>query len=223
VNTLEEMQPGGAIESIDLAGEAGRLEALLNHGAEGAKWSALVCHPHPLYGGAMHNKVVYQTMKVLNGFGLPVLRFNYRGVGRSEGEHDRGRGELADTRVALDYLAQRFSRPVIFAGNSFGAAVGTRAAAAHPAVKAMIALGLPLAAEGRDFSFEALVESTKPKLLVSGDDDEFASVEGLLEMMRRLKEPKRLALIEGCNHFFTGHLEDVRAAVTEWVGEIVKA
>ena len=121
----------GKIESLTLAGEAGALEALLNIdptpvGAD-PKYAALVCHPHPLFGGTMHNKVVYHAMKTLHGFGFPVLRFNFRGVGSSAGEHDEGRGEVADVRVALDYLAERFALPILFAGYSFGAAVGLRA------------------------------------------------------------------------------------------------
>src|SRR6266540_673509 len=114
----------GTIESLTLPGEAGALEALLNlaspSGAD-AKYAALVCHPHPLFGGTMHNKVVYHAMKTLHGFGFPVLRFNFRGVGSSAGEHDEGRGEVADVQVALDFLAERFALPILFAGYSFGA------------------------------------------------------------------------------------------------------
>ena len=107
-------------------------------------YACLVCHPHPLFGGTMHNKVVFHAMKALNAFGFPVLRFNFRGVGASAGEHDNGRGEIADVQVALDYLAERFAVPIIFAGFSFGAAIGLRAAVPHPRVEALIALGTPV-------------------------------------------------------------------------------
>jgi len=116
------------IRSLDgLHGHAGRLEALLNTGSANAPYSALVCHPHPSGGGTMHNKVVYHAMKAFAAFGLPVLRFNFRGVGLSEGEHDHGHGELEDVRAALNWLDEKFHRPILFAGFSFGAQVGLRA------------------------------------------------------------------------------------------------
>ena len=112
------------IKSFFLKGPAGRLEALLNQGAPDAKHAALVCHPHPLYGGTMHNKVVYHAMKALSGFGFPVLRFNFRGAGLSDGEHDKGNGEQDDVRAALHWLEHELGLPVIFCGFSFGAATG---------------------------------------------------------------------------------------------------
>ena len=117
-----------AIRSLSLDGPAGRLEALLNLGASDAGYSALVCHPHPLFGGTMHNKVVFHAMKALNGLGLPVLRFNFRGVGTSAGEHDRGHGEQQDVRVALDYLASvrqahRLRRLFFWSGGGYPSSV----------------------------------------------------------------------------------------------------
>jgi len=100
----------GEIRSISIAGPAGNLEALLNAGKENASYAALVCHPHPLYGGTMHNKVVFHAMKVLNAFGFPVLRFNFRGAGLSESEHDQGQGEQEDVRAALEWLEREFKR-----------------------------------------------------------------------------------------------------------------
>src|SRR6266478_5988199 len=105
-----------AIRSIFLDGPAGRLEALLNAGAPEAAYAALVCHPHPLFGGTLHNKVVFHAMKALNSFGFPVLRFNFRGTGLSEGEHANGVGEVEDVRAAIDWLAHEFTLIVIFAG-----------------------------------------------------------------------------------------------------------
>src|SRR5574337_279889 len=98
------------IRSLFLNGPAGRLEALVNAGSSGATHAALVCHPHPLYGGTLHNKVVFRAMKTFNGFGFPVLRFNFRGAGLSAGEHDQGRGEVEDVRAALDWLDREFRR-----------------------------------------------------------------------------------------------------------------
>ncbi|MGB7547654.1 MAG: hypothetical protein WBM14_07890, partial [Terracidiphilus sp.] len=118
--------PGTAmIRSVALSGPAGRLEALLNEGAPDARFAALLCHPHPKGGGTMHNKVVYHAMKALNaaewGLGWPVLRFNFRGTGLSEGAHD-GRAEAGDVLAALDWLENEYRRPLVVAGFSFGAA-----------------------------------------------------------------------------------------------------
>src|SRR5207237_5905547 len=106
----------------------GRLAALRNSGSPAATHAAVVCHPHPKFGGTMHNKVVFHAMKALNGLGWPVLRFNFRGTGLSEGEHASGLGEVADVRAALAWLKQEFHLPLVFCGFSFGAAVGMRAA-----------------------------------------------------------------------------------------------
>src|SRR5437667_12661976 len=142
----QRMNPApNAIRSLFLDGPAGRLEALLNEGASNAAYAALVCHPHPVYGGTLHNKVVFHAMKALNHFGFPVLRFNFRGAGLSEGEHDHGHGELDDVRAALDWLDGEFHLPILFAGFSFGAVVGFRAGCADDRVRAAIALGLPVA------------------------------------------------------------------------------
>src|ERR1700742_1020759 len=131
----------------DLHGPAGRLEALLNTAAPSPRYSVLVCHPHPLGGGTMHNKVVYHAMKAFQALGLPVLRFNFRGTGLSEGAHDDGRDEKSDGRAALDWLDKEFGRPILFAGFSFGANVGLRACCGDERVKGLVALGLPVHAE----------------------------------------------------------------------------
>jgi alpha/beta superfamily hydrolase len=211
----------GSIESFFLEGEAGKLEAVLNIGQHNAQYACVVCHPHPLFGSTMHNKVVFHAMKALNAFGFPVLRFNFRGVGTSAGKHEDGRGEIADVRVALDYLAEQFSVPIIFAGFSFGAAIGLRAAVPHPRVAALTALGIPVNADGRKYSYALLQESKKPKLLLSGGHDEFATPAQLEQIFTRAAEPKRLVTIPGADHFFAGHLEEMRTALSDWVREIV--
>src|SRR4030081_1432578 len=110
--------------NLFLDGRAGRLEAILWRPPAPAPLAALVCHPHPLFGGTMHNKVVYHAMKTLSGFGFPVLRFNFRGAWMSEGAHDRRRGEQEDVKAALNWLDAAFHLPLIFCGFSFGAATG---------------------------------------------------------------------------------------------------
>jgi hypothetical protein len=211
------------IRSLFLEGPAGRLEALLNAGAEDATHAALVCHPHPLFGGTLHNKVVFHTMKALNSFGFPVLRFNFRGTGLSQGEHDRGGGEVEDVRTALDWLHSEFRRPLIFAGFSFGAAVGLRAACADPRVRAAIGLGVPVvpvaadAEEPRVYTYEFLQECTKPKLFVSGARDQFGPRATVEALVASLPEPKKLVLIEGGDHFFAGRLRELRETVEGWI------
>jgi alpha/beta superfamily hydrolase len=108
-----------SIRSFSIDGPAGRLEALLNGGSPDATHAALVCHPHPLFGGTLHNKVVFHAMKALNGFGFPVLRFNFRGTGLSAGEHAHGVGEVEDVRAALNWLDSEFTLPIIFATSAF--------------------------------------------------------------------------------------------------------
>ena len=153
-----------AIRSFFLNGPAGQLEALLNAGSPAATHAALVCHPHPVYGGTLHNKVVFHAMKALNNLGLPVLRFNFRGAGLSHGEHDQGAGEIDDVRTALDWLDREFHQPIVFAGFSFGAAIGLRAAAPDPRVPALISLGTPISpVDNRSYDYEFLIGTTKPQ------------------------------------------------------------
>jgi alpha/beta superfamily hydrolase len=213
------------IRSLFLDGPAGRLEALLNAGASQATHAALVCHPHPLFGGTLHNKVVFHTMKALHSFGLPVLRFNFRGTGLSQGEHDHGIGEGDDVRTAMKWLDREFHLPLIFAGFSFGAAVGLRAACADDRVQAVIGLGVPVAPvaadseEPRVYDLEFLHECTKPKLLVSGSRDQFGPRAKLEALASAIPEPKKLVIIEGGDHFFEGRLHELRAAIESWTRE----
>ncbi|PYX82542.1 MAG: alpha/beta hydrolase [Acidobacteria bacterium] len=208
------------IKSFFLEGRAGRLEALLNLGADNPTYAALVCHPHPLFGGTLHNKVVFHTMKALNSFGFPVLRFNFRGAGLSQGEHDRGRGEGEDVRRALDWLETEFRQPIILAGFSFGAAVGLRSACPDPRVEALIALGTPVSPiDERSYDYLFLQSCSKPKLFVSGARDQFGPRTQLENLVANVPEPKKLVFVEGADHFFEGRLREVRATIESWVRE----
>jgi alpha/beta superfamily hydrolase len=210
-----------SIRSLSLAGPAGRLEALLNAGSTSATHAAVVCHPHPLYGGTLHNKVVFHAMKALNGFGFPVLRFNFRGTGLSEGEHANGVEEVEDVRTALDWLEREYTLPIIFAGFSFGAAVGLQASYADPRVPVLIGLGLPVVAiESRNYNFEFLRTCTKPKLFVSGSRDQYAPPGQLEALVNTFADPKKLVRIEAGDHFFEGRLREMREALESWVREI---
>jgi uncharacterized protein len=217
----------GSIRSLSITGPAGRLEALLNAGTDSATHAALVCHPHPLFGGTLHNKVVFHTMKALNSFGFPVLRFNFRGTGLSEGEHDHGKGEVDDVRAALDWMDAEYHLPLLFAGFSFGAAVGLRAACSDSRVRAVIGAGVPVVPvraeteEPRVYAYEFLQGCGKPKLFVSGARDQFGPRAKLEELVASVPEPKKLEIIEGGDHFFEGRLRELREAVESWVREAV--
>ncbi len=209
----------------DLRGPAGRLEALLNTGVADAPYAALIAHPHPPSGGTMHNKVVYHAMKAFSHFGLPVLRFNFRGTGLSEGAYDEGRGEVDDVRAAVDYLAALYTKPVLFAGFSFGSNVGLRATCGDSRVAGLIGLGLPVRAAGRNYAYTFLAGCTQPKLFVSGDHDEFCPQDVLDQVLLSSPEPKERVIIAGADHFFQGipaspqpKLAAMQSSLRAWLG-----
>jgi alpha/beta superfamily hydrolase len=206
-----------SIRSFDLPGPAGALEALLNRGMDDSPYCALVCHPHPMGGGTMHNKVVYRAMKALRSLGFPVLRFNFRGTGRSQGMHDNGHGEQDDVRAALDWLEHEFHVPILFTGFSFGANVGLRACCGDPRVPGLIALGLPVVAEGRHYSYKYFPGCTQPKLFISGDHDLFGPVADVEAVVATAPEPKQMVWIRDADHFFVGKLDQMQATIIDWV------
>lgn len=204
-----------------LEGPAGRLEAILWTPLAAARHrpplAAVVCHPHPLFGGTMHNKVIYQTAKSLDALSLPVLRFNFRGAGLSAGEHDRGNGEQDDVRSALDFLKQKFPGvPVLLAGFSFGAWVGLRVGCGDARVSHLIGLGLPV--NNTDFSF--LRQCQKPKLFVHGSNDEHGAIAKVKALVASLPGENHLVVVEGVDHFFAGRLKELDAAITNWLREV---
>ncbi len=166
-------------------------------------------------------------MKALNSFGFPVLRFNFRGTGLSQGEHDNGNGEVDDVRTALDWLNSEFHLPLVFAGFSFGAAFGLRAASVDSRVKTLIAVGTPVTTVAadtempRNYTYEFLQDCTKPKLFVSGARDPFGPKARLEELLASMPEPKKLVLIEGADHFFEGRMRELRETIETWVTEII--
>ena len=209
--------PVFSLRTIDnLRGPAGRLEALLNTGVPDARYAVLVCHPHPLGGGTMHNKVVYHAMKAFGSFGLPVLRFNFRGTGLSEGQHDHGRGEQDDVRAALDWLDNEFHLPILFAGFSFGSYVGLSVCCGDPRVKGLVALGLPVHAEGRDYRYDFLSACGTSKLFISGTRDRYGPQSQIEAAMAMAASPKEMVWVEGADHFFVGKLDQVQRAIRNW-------
>ncbi len=168
-------------EILFIKASHGKLEAILKEPKGEPKGVALVCHPHPLGGGTMHNKVVYRAAQGLLDAGLITLRFNFRGVGASTGEHDDGVGEIQDVKDALDYLTENYPNlPITFAGFSFGSRVGTETTMDDDRVVRLISIGTPV--DKYDFSF--LKNVRKPILFVHGDKDEFGSVENFNELSR---------------------------------------
>jgi alpha/beta superfamily hydrolase len=204
--------------SIFLEGGAGRLEATLWTRPEADPFlAAIVCHPHPLFGGTMHNKVAYQAAKTLHRRGVPVLRFNFRGAGLSEGVHDRGKGEREDVRTGLDYLAEQFpGRPILLAGFSFGSWVGLQVGCEDSRVTDLIGLGIPVDSSNMNY----LNACRKPKLFVQGANDPFGSRRNVQTLFFALPEPKELVFVENADHFFTGHLGEMAAAVDAWLNKV---
>jgi uncharacterized protein len=198
------------IESHFLAGPAGRLEALVEEPEDGAPHSAvLVCHPHPLYGGTMHNKVVYRIARGLRRAGLVVLRFNFRGVGRSQGEYAHIAGEIEDARAALGWLRQRYQGlPFALAGFSFGAQVITRLGCALEGARFLMAVGHPTE-RGHDY----LEDCPVPKIFVQSTHDEFGPGPELETLYAKLAQPKQLIWVEAADHFFAGGLDELEQAV----------
>jgi alpha/beta superfamily hydrolase len=202
------------IESLFLAGPAGRLEALLEEPDQSAIGIALVCHPHPQHGGTMHNKVVYRVAKGLRRSGHVVMRFNYRGVNLSEGEYAHGEGELADARIALDVLLSRYpALPLTLAGFSFGSRIALRMGCAPDrlAARRVIAVGFPTVYKDRSF----LEGCTVPRIFIQSTRDQYGPVEELRPLVEALPEPKQMIWIDAQDHFFAGALEQLEESVIQ--------
>ncbi|HEY6265006.1 MAG TPA: alpha/beta family hydrolase [Candidatus Acidoferrum sp.] len=199
-----------------LEGPAGRLEAILWTPAADVppQLAAVVCHPHPLFGGTMHNKVVYQAAKSLDALGIPLLRFNFRGAGLSAGAHDRGQGEQGDVRAALDFIHDEFPGvPLLLAGFSFGSVVGLRVGCEDPRVSYLIGLGIPV--NSSDFSF--LNQCDKPKLFVHGSNDKFGAEETVKTLVASRPGDNRLVVVDEADHFFAGKLDQLDRAISTWL------
>jgi len=197
----------------------GQLEAILKEPRDGqARGVALVLHPHPLGGGTMHNKVVFRAASALNDAGLTTLRINFRGVGQSTGQHDEGRGELEDVRDGLTYLETNYpNSPITLCGFSFGARVGLEVGISDPRVVNLISIGTPV----DKYDFDFLLTCRKSILFVHGDHDEFGDLTRLKHLVEQLegKTDVTLKIIKGADHFFVGHLDELKQAITEWMAE----
>ena len=208
----------------DLTGPAGNLEATLDEPAHsGPPHAAVVfAHPHPQFGGTMHTKAVFQGAKGLTRIDCAVLRFNFRGVGRSAGTFDQGEGEKEDFRAALDYMAQRYAGARLWAaGFSFGAWVALEVGAEDDRVEALIGIAPPVATSvsGMDYQFPNTLASTKPKFFVQGEADEVCPLEAMWAFYGRLEEPKELVVIDAADHLFDGKVGEVADAIEDLLGD----
>jgi alpha/beta superfamily hydrolase len=193
--------------------ESVQLEAQLREPRSALRGAVVVCHPHPLYGGTMDNRVVYRAAKAALDAGFASLRFNFRGVGQSTGQYDQGIGEKEDAGAAIRWLAERYTTlPLALIGYSFGAWVGLQVGCLDPRVKAMIGLAPPLDL----YDFEFLIGNSKPTLYIVGDRDEFCSQEKLDRLRSRLPDSSFLHRIEGVEHFFTGRMEVMQTLITDF-------
>lgn len=207
------MYPKG---NLFIPAAVGELEAILKEPAGPARGVALVCHPHPLGGGTMHNKVVFRAAAGLVDAGLITLRFNFRGVGASSGTHD-GAAEKQDVLDALDYLSRNYpEHDITLAGFSFGTRIGSEVGVTDDRVVRLISIGTPVD-KYKDFGYlEAL---RKPILFIHGDRDEFGSVESLRKLVDKVSAntETELVIFENCGHFFDEHLNELRETIKNWV------
>lgn len=206
------MYPQG---NLFIPAEVGKLEAILKEPKGAAKGVALVCHPHPMGGGTMHNKVVYRAAAGLIDAGLITLRFNFRGVGASNGEHD-GEKERQDVKDALNYLAENYpNQPITLAGFSFGSRMGMEVGMTDERVVRLVSIGTPV---DKYDDYDFLTNARKPILFVHGDKDEFGALENVEKLVERVAENTDATLVsfENCGHFFDEHLNELRDAVKNW-------
>lgn len=198
-----------------LPGPAGGLEYVLNEPDGGGRFAraAVACHPHPRFGGTLHSRTIFQAARSLGEMGMPVLRFNFRGTGRSEGMFDEGKGETQDLRAALDFAFARWEAPLVLAGFSFGSFVALRylERAADARVQRLLAIGVP--ANGGHLP-ERLAWNG-PKLFLSGSEDAFGSAAVVEAYVAALPEPKRLRWLAGADHFLNGHAEEYDRLIRE--------
>jgi alpha/beta superfamily hydrolase len=216
----------------EIAGPAGRLEALLDEPAagrtvgadglletghpQGVRAAVVFAHPHTEYGGTMHTKVVYQAAKALSRIGCAVLRFNFRGAGASAGSFSNGPGEMDDFRAALDFMADQYPGSKIWtAGMSFGSYVALTVGADDPRVSTLVGIAPPLAR----YDYEAVARSTKAKFFIQGERDEICPLKEMREFYARCAEPKEIVVIDGADHLFDGKVSEVADAIEDLLGD----
>jgi alpha/beta superfamily hydrolase len=200
----------------EIAGPAGPLEALLDLPDGEPRAVAVFGHPHPLQGGTMHTKALYQAAKAMPRIGVAAIRFNFRGVGRSAGEFDAGPGEKEDFRAAIDFMCERYpDLPVWAAGMSFGSWIAMTTGAEDPRVSLLFGIAPPV----DRYDFDSLLTCTLPKFIVHGEDDELISIKAVRKFYSQIPEPKELVTIEHANHLFEGKTPLVAEAVEDLLAD----
>ncbi len=203
----------GHLEAFLFRGPAGNLEGLWKEPEGTRAGSAVFAHPHPLHGGTLHNKVVFRAAKTLSRAGYGVLRFNFRGVGLSQGRHDGGRGEADDFRAALDEAERRGGAPLVAGGFSFGSAAGLRAIAGDARVRAFIGVGVPLGS----LTADPPPVPTVPALFVTGSEDVHGPPARLREWAGGAG---RIVIVAGADHFLEGKLEALEEAILDFLVDL---
>ncbi len=207
-----------ALRHIDLYSSAGRLEALYRE-LQDPDGVAVVCHPHPLGGGTLHNKVVFRAARGLEAANVATLRFNFRGAGASAGRHDEGEGEQDDFLAALNWMIRKHPGKIVFAGGfSFGAWVATRAACEIPEVDALFLIGTPF----NKYDFGYLRHCEKPMLFLHGTQDEHGDVARLEKVAQQVRNAESV-IVTGADHFFSKQLEAVEETLRSWATEILES
>jgi alpha/beta superfamily hydrolase len=216
----------------EIPGPAGRLEVLLDEAAamrginaegrvergraDGLRSAVVFAHPHPQYGGTMHTKAVYQSAKALARIGCAVLRFNFRGVGQSEGAFDNGRGEMDDFRAALNFMSDLYPGAQLWAGGmSFGSWIGGTVGSSDPRVTMFIGVSAPV----DRYDFDPVAASAKPKFFIHGERDDVVPLKHVREFYARAAEPKELVVIDAADHLFDGKVGEVGDALEDLLGD----
>ena len=202
----------------EIAGPAGRLEALLDEPAAGGdpRAAVVLAHPHPQHGGTMHTKAVYQAAKAFAHIGCAVLRFNFRGAGTSAGAFSDGPGEMGDFRAGLTFMQERYpSAPLWAGGMSFGSWIALSVGAQDPRVSALVGIAVPVT----QYDFAAVERSTTPKFFVQGERDELCPLKDMRAFYARCADPKELVVIDAADHLFDGKVSEVADAVEDLLGD----
>jgi len=198
---------------LNIPAPHGLLEAAHREPPGTLRGAGVVCHPHPLQGGTMHTKAVFRAAQALADVKIAALRFNFRGVGTSTGSYDSGVGEKQDVPAALDWLEEEHSGlPLVVGGFSFGSMVALSAAAEDPRVVALFGVGLPI----RMYDYGFLASVQKPIFVVQGEEDEFGSGAEVEAVVATLGSHVTLARIAGGDHYFDGHIDEMKAVLSEY-------
>jgi alpha/beta superfamily hydrolase len=199
---------------VEISAPHGRLEGLL-WDVESPVAAAIVCHPHPQHGGTMHNHVTYRIARAFREHRVAALRFNFRGVGRSTGSYDEGRGELDDAQRALEYLLEKYrGLPPIAAGFSFGARTALQLTLADDRVAKVLAAGLAVSL----FDYDFIRKLRRPAAFIQAENDEYADLDAVRDLIAQVPPPHQLFVVPGSDHLGTRRLKELEEVASKAVG-----